>query len=291
MKSAILIQGLTGMGLVAYNIAKQLLEIPSLAFYEVKSYSEFFPNVAIVDNGRLSTQALRLYRTEFGERDDKYLYVLNGPQPGSDELQAMFMDKFTSDLLEIVNEDQEPIDLYISFGAFITSMQLPFLVDTSNFSTKDFIQKIKEKDRKLFVATCGGIDIEEFKGKLAQHECDLVREEDGYITGLNGVLPAVIGEKYGIPSVTIMVETETFEFLRATSHLSQFLGLLGTRKGIEFVVDAFDLGVSKSEVLDPINRILTELEPHAIRQIEKTLEQGKRERRDGLSPDHGKDYI
>lgn len=283
MKSAIFIQGLTGMGLVAYNIAKQVLGFPHLEFHETRSYPEYFPNIAIVENGRLSTQALRLYRAEID--DDLSLYVLNGPQPGSDELQAMFIEKFTTDLLEI--NEEEPIKLYISFGAFITSMQAPVLDPLSN-TPEDYIDTLINKDRRLFVATCGGIDLDSLEEILKPTECNLVQEENGYITGLNGVLPAVVGEMYSIPAVTIMVETENFEFIRATSHLSQFLGVLGTRKGIEYVIDAFDQGAVRNDILHSLNHIIDELRPLAIQQLEQSIEQGKK----GIkSVEQGKDYI
>jgi len=274
------------MGLVAYNIAKQVLNIPQLEFHEVRSYPEYFPNIAIVENGHLSTQALRLYRALL--KDDLALYVLNGPQPGSDELQAMFIEKFTADLLEI--NEEEPIKLYISFGAFITSMQVPVL-DPVSITPEEYIDGLINKDRRLFVATCGGIELDNLEEILNPTECQLVQEENGYITGLNGVLPAVVGEMYGIPAVTIMVETENFEFIRATSHLSQFLGVLGTKKGMEYVIDAFDQGAAKNDILQSLNRIIAELRPLAVQQLEHSLEQEQLRKKGMKAVEQGKDYI
>ena len=268
------------MGLVGFNATKFFLN--RLESNISIDYAEFFPNVAIIENGRIENQCARIYRAHHGLRR---FYALLGPQPRSDELTSLFIQKFVKDFRRI--HEESPIDLYISFGAFITEI----LPSSSNFNSDGFtdystianqiIDQELNKKRKLYIATCGSLDFEEFSLSVQNQDDEIVREPQGFISGLNGVLPAIIGERFNIPTVTIMVETSSAEKYKFNGAVSQLLGLLASRKGLNFLDNYFDLNMQLDSYLDPI---IGEITPAARQELISSLERGEDSKPDS-SPD------
>jgi hypothetical protein len=262
------LQGLVGMGLVGFNTTKFFLN--KLDSEISMDYAEFFPNVAIIENGRIENQCARIYRSQHGERS---FFSLTGPQPRSDELTSLFIQKFVEDFRRI--HEESPIDLYISFGAFITEIlpstnkDLP--IDNNTLADQILDQELT-KERKLYIATCGSLDFEEFSLSVQDSRDEIVREPQGFISGLNGVLPAIIGERFNIPVVTIMIETSSAEKFRFNGAVSQLLGLLGSKKGLDFLDHYFDLNMDLSQYLEPI---IEEIIPAARQELVSTLEGGE----------------
>jgi hypothetical protein len=272
------LQGLVGMGLVGFNTTKFFLN--RLESNVSLDYAEFFPNVAIIENGRIENQCARIYQCQHGERR---FNALLGPQPRSDELTSLFIQKFVSDFKRI--HEESPIDLYISFGAFITEVlpssnqDLP--IDNTMLADQIIDQEL-DKDRKLYIATCGSLDFEEFSLSVQDPRDEIVREPQGFISGLNGVLPAIIGERFDIPVVTIMIETSSAEKFKFNGAISQLLGLLASRKGLDFLDHYFDLNMDLSSYLEPV---IQEILPLAKQELISSLEKGESKDRPDSSPD------
>ncbi|OLS18959.1 MAG: hypothetical protein HeimC3_47750 [Candidatus Heimdallarchaeota archaeon LC_3] len=275
------LQGLVGMGLVGFNATKFFLK--GLESNNISiDYAEFFPNVAIIENGRIENQCARIYRAH---HDLRSFHALLGPQPRSDELTSLFIQKFVNDFRHI--HEESPIDLYISFGAFITEI-LPssskFLSEgRTDFTTiaDQIINQELNKKRKLYIATCGSLDFEEFSLSVQHPDDEIVREPQGFISGLNGVLPAIIGERFNIPTVTIMVETSSAEKYKFNGAVSQLLGLLASRKGLNFLDNYFDLKMQLDSYLNPV---IEEITPAARQELVASLERGEDSKPDS-SPD------
>ncbi|MHA2362360.1 MAG: PAC2 family protein [Candidatus Hodarchaeales archaeon] len=271
----IFLQGLVGLGLVGYNTVKTLID--RFDANVIMDYAEYFPNLSLIENGTIENQCARVYTVDISSRR---FYLLNGPQPRQDELSSLFLQKFIIDFKRWHKDN--PIDIYISFGAFITSMIGPErFKQEGNISSEEIADKLIQeeikKPRNLFVATCGGMDFEEFSSEIVHPADVVVRETQGYISGLNGVLPALIGERLKIKTATIMVETTGAEISRSTSStpvLAQFLGLLATRKGLQFLDRLFDIGLDLDTKIDGV---IEELLPVARQDIIDTLESGESE--------------
>ena len=146
----------------------------------------------------------------------------------------------------------------ISFGAFITKTITPEQYGSEPESiANNIIESELNEKRNLYVATCGGLDYDEFSLSVQHPEDTIIREPQGYISGLNGVLPAVVGERLKIPTVTIMVEASMSDLFQSKNSISQFLGLLAANKGLKFIDHYFDLNLNLDLILTPIIEELT----------------------------------
>lgn len=275
----IFLQGLVGLGFVGYNTIKTLVD--SLEAEVLQDYAEFFPNLSLIDDGAIENQCCRVYHKTYEERD---YYLLNGPQPRSDELASLFLQKFISDY-RTLEEGSGPVDLYISFGAFVTSMLTPeemeLGLDLKVATPEDIAEAVLkyevEKPRRLFVATCGPLGFDTVATMAGDAE-QVVKETQGYISGLNGVLPALIGERLKTPTATIMVETTLTEAGRMSSQsapaLTQFLGLVSTKRALEFLRQAFGLDLQLDE---KVAKLIEEIQPHAKEDLLTGLTFGEAE--------------
>lgn len=237
----IVIQGLSGIGLVGFNISRSFISSDYFDKKSLKDFSQFFPNIAIIDNGRIKTQNLRLEELSPKEGKIKVL-VLNGPQPQTDELATMFMQQFKESLEIYGNKKQGNIDIYFSFGAMMKSLEIDHTKIFKNEKeiekyANNFLNKIEEQQRQLYIATAGNTSFDDFKNdcKTSIDPEQLIKEREGIITGLNGVLPAYIGQVLKIPVVTIMIETSIPEWASANSPLTQYIGILSSLTGLEFI--------------------------------------------------------
>ena len=267
----IFIQGLVGLGLVGYNTVKTLVD--RFDAKTLMDYAEFYPSLSLIENGEIINQCARVHVMDLASRR---FYLLHGPQPRSDEVGSLFLQKFIQDF-KVWNQET-PIDLYISFGAFVTK-----LISTESLTAEEqekspeemadiILQYELEKSRNLFIATTGGLKFEQFSQDVHPNDV-MVRETQSYISGLNGVLPAMIGERLGIHTATIMVETTGVEPTRTNINpaLAQLLGLLATRKGLQFLDRLFDMGLDlENRVADIIDQLL----PAARKDLITTLQNG-----------------
>ena len=258
----IFLQGFVGMGLVGYNTIKTLIDNYNADIY--KDYAEFFPNLTLIDNGRIENQCARIFKKELSKR---VFHFLNGPQPRGDEMTSFFLQKIITDIAELNNAHK--IDLFVSFGALVNkNLSYSDYQDISYDSKEDLAEKIIaleiEKDRKLYLATTGNPTFDDFVKDVGTVD-EIVKETQGIINGLNGVLPAMVGERLKIPTVTIMIET-TGTDVRTNNFpiLAQFLGLLATKKGLIFLERMFDLDIKLETKIDAI---LDELKATAKQEI------------------------
>lgn len=259
------LQGLSGLGQVGYNTIKTLIDTYQA---EVdRDYAEYFPNLTLIDNGTIENQCVRLYHKE---TPDKVFRFLNGPQPRSDELISMLLQKFIRDISEL--HKNQKIDLYLSFGAYVTKTLSHVELQEQSFSTKeelaDHILKSEiEKKRNLYIATSGNLAYDDFIKELKGEDA-IVKESGGYIIGLNGVLPAMVGERLKIPTATIMIETTGIgPDIRSSNDfpvLAQFLGLLATKRALTFLEKTFDL---EDHLGSKVDSIIEELKSSARQEI------------------------
>lgn len=259
------------MGLVGFNVAQTVRM--DLDAYRISSYSEFFPTVAFVDDGKLKTRSIEVYKAQL---DQTTVYSMTGSQPEENHLASMFISKFEQDMNRW--HTTQPVDLYLAFGAFITRFDLPSVDERE---VKELAgKKIKEekfKDRKLFIATAGSLEYTDLKSLLSDQskgtelgENLVLQESEGYISGLNGVLPAHIADKLEIPTATVMIETAIPDFVGSDSPLYRFLGLCGARRGLQFLQDLLGIEFSLNAIDEDINN----LEKPAIRQCAMTIRLG-----------------
>ena len=265
----LILQGLVGHGLVGYNTIKTLIDASEPQPEVVKDYAEYFPSLSFIDNGIIENQCVRLYHKEHA---GKSLYYINGPQPRSEEMNSFFLQKIISDIREL--HSKQPIDLFISFGALVSkNLSYTDFMDVEYKSTEELAEKILSSEialeRNLRVATCGDLVFDDF-AKSLDNPKDLKKESQGYISGLNGVLPALVGERLKIPTVTIMVETTgTDSRTNNFPVLAQFLGLLATKKALQFIQKVFLEGQQLEEKVD---KILAELKTAAKQELINYIE-------------------
>jgi len=258
----IFLQGLVGLGLVGYNTVKTLID--AIGAESIQDYAEFFPNLSLIDNGVIENQCVRVYKKDFSD-DGRFFHIMNGPQPRTDELSSFFLQKIIKDIDSINNHNK--IDYYLSFGAYVTK-NLSFEEENESSSVEELAEKILQneidKDRNLYVATSGQLEFDSFVTNLNIDDV-IIKETQGFISGLNGVLPAMVGERLKIPTATIMVET-TGTDSRSNNFpvLSQFLGLLATKKGLQFLNKVFDLNL---DLESKIIKVLEELKETAKNEI------------------------
>jgi predicted ATP-grasp superfamily ATP-dependent carboligase len=278
----IFLQGLVGQGLVGYNTVKTMID--SLEAKSIQDYAEYFPNLSLIDNGKIENQCVRIYET--GD-----FLIMNGPQPRSDELSTLFLKKIMEDIQNL--HEQNKIDVYLSFGAYVTKNLSPYEIDSAEKLTTNeladlVLKKETEKVRHLYIAT-SGYNFDEFVNTLGISDEEVVKESQGFISGLNGVLPAMVGERLKIPTATIMIETTGTES-RTSSFpvLSQYLGFLSTKRALEFLNKTFnlDLDIDKriSKVLDEISAPAKE---EIIAYIDRDIKEDKRDR----ESDHRAMYV
>lgn len=274
----IVIQGLSGIGLVGFNISRAFIISDFFEKELIEDFSQFFPNIAIIDDGQIKTQSLKLEQLFMKNKGLKVL-VLNGPQPQSDELATMFMQQYKESLERLNDKKQGSIDIYFSFGAMMKNLEIDHKKIFKNEKdiekyANDFLEKLKDEKRKLFIATAGKINFDEFK-KECKNFIDpesIVKEREGIITGLNGVLPAFIGQVLQIPVVTIMIETALPEWASANSPLTQYIGLLSSLAGLEFLKKLMNINYDLERDL----LITTEtLRPLALSQLIRILSKDK----------------
>ena len=269
------LQGLVGMGLVGYNTLKFFLK--KINSEPIVDYAEFFPQVAVIEEGKIENQCPRIYSADIGK--ERRIYGVIGPQPRSDELSASFLGAFLRDFKKIHEESK--IDLFISFGAFITDViDVTGTAGGFGAAADRLLDHELTRSRGLYIATCGGLSYDEFALSVQHPDDKIVKEPQGFISGLNGVLPALIGERFKIPTVTIMVESASAEKFRFNSAVAQLLGLLASRKGLEFLDHYFGLDMDLRSLLTPI---IDELLPAARQDLISSMERGEPERREDSS--------
>ncbi len=277
------IQGLAGIGLVGYNIAKTLQTEFNLKLW--KSYGIYFPNIAPIENGKIYVNSIRIYNGKIDK--NKMLWVVTGPQPDSDALSSLFIQQFIKDLEEI--NKKHKITMYMAFGAFVTSYLSEVIQHQKNRGGQpiEIVNRIitqeMTKERPLFVATAGNITFDMFvkETKARSFDGELRKEESGYISGLNGVLPALVGEILNIPSIACMIDTclVDFEGPRGPTGLSLFLGFLASMKGLQFLNKMFDLRLN----FEALENQIESLSATAKEQLFKLLSSSK-EGRDYRGP-------
>ena len=239
--STILIQGLTGMGLVGYNVARAFLSVFKDEAIRIESYPEFFPRISTVDDGQLSGQNIEVHRIPL--ENGKTLLILNGDQPPEIVLSSFFMSRFLSDLNRWHLDT--PIDLFLSFGASFSS----FTIQTKNEEEKNPENVVKaaldhemRMKRKIFLSVCGGIEFEEIACLTNPNESySIEKGQEGFITGLNGVLPSCVGDRYNIPASTVMIQAQIPDFTGSETPLYQLCGLCASRIGLIWLSDLLDL--------------------------------------------------
>lgn len=282
----IFLQGLVGLGLVGYNTVKTLID--ELEAKPIKDYAEFFPNLSLIDNGKIENQCVRIF--EKSNKDNHFL-IMNGPQPRSDEISTLFLKQIMEDV-DKINKDNK-IDVYLSFGAYVNKNLAPFeqIEENKKLSEDELAELVlkheNEKERKLYIAT-SGYDFDKFIKTIGITEEEVMKESQGYISGLNGVLPAMIGERLKIPTATIMIETTGTESRSGTFPiLAQYLGFLSTKRALQFLNKTFVLGL---DIETKISKLLEEIKDSAkqelIQYIQKDIREEKRE-----EPDHGAMYV
>lgn len=255
------VQGLTGMGLVGYHIAGTLLNLgEGIAVQRIQSYSEFFPSISFVDSGNLSMKSINVFRVEL---DDVNVFVVHGAQPQESTLSYFLLTSFERDMIRW--NEENPVDLYLSFGALVEDFKLGTTVPSDETEAEQLARARLEEERnmtrKFFVATSEILPFEQFK-LMVDIDDALLQKSEGYISGLNGVLPAYVGDKLDIPAATVMVQSSIPSLVGgmgiSESHLGQFLGMCSSLRGLEFLsriigheipTDALEYSLSRIEDL------------------------------------------
>ena len=119
----VFLQGLVGRGLVGYNTVKTLID--GLEAQPIKDYAEYFPSLALIDNGVVENQCVRIFEKSMKEEKYNFL-IMNGPQPRSDELSSFFLKQIIKDIYEY----KDKIDVYLSFGAYVNKNLAPYEIQT-----------------------------------------------------------------------------------------------------------------------------------------------------------------
>ena len=260
------VQGLTGMGLVGYNIAGAILNIgeePSVQ--RVQSYSEFFPSISFVDSGNLSMKSIDVYRVEFEETN---IFVVHGAQPQESSLSYFFLTAFERDMIRW--NERNPVDLYLSFGALIEDFKLTPSIPKEDEEIEKIARARLEEERKVkrkfYVATSDILPFEQFKATV-DVENGLLQKSEGYISGLNGVLPAYLGSKLHLPAATVMIQCSIPSIVSgmgiAESHLGQFLGICSSLKGLDFLSKIINQRIP----VETLENNLSRLEDLAVREF------------------------
>jgi predicted ATP-grasp superfamily ATP-dependent carboligase len=215
------------MGLVGYHIAGTLLNLgEEIPVQRIQSYSEFFPSISFVDSGNLSMKSISVFRVELA---DINIFIVHGAQPQESTLSYFFLTSFERDMIRWSQE--YPVDLYLSFGALVEDFKLGAAVPAEEAEVEKLARKRlaeeRRMERKFFVATSEILPLA------------LLQKSEGYISGLNGVLPAYVGNKLDIPSATVMVQSSIPSLMGgmgiSESHLGQFLGMCSSMRGLEFL--------------------------------------------------------
>ncbi|MFV2016823.1 MAG: PAC2 family protein, partial [Candidatus Heimdallarchaeota archaeon] len=283
----IFLQGLVGQGLVGYNTVKTMID--GLEAKSIKDYGEYFPNLSLIDNGKIENQCVRVFEVKKNENN---FLIMNGPQPRSDEISSLFLQKVIGDIDEM--NEQNKIDVYLSFGAYVTKNLSPYEIETDKklpaSELADLVLKHElEKERKLYIAT-SGFDFDKFTKILGIPEQEVVKESQGFISGLNGVLPAMIGERLNIPTATIMIETTGTESSRSANFpaLAQYLGFLSTKRALQFLNKTFNFDL---DIETRITKVLDEIKDSAKEEIISYIEKDFQEDKRDTETDHRAMYV
>ncbi|MFX0063666.1 MAG: PAC2 family protein [Candidatus Hermodarchaeota archaeon] len=266
------IQGLMGIGLVGFNVADFLQK--GLKSKVIRSYSEFFPSVAFLDSkSKLATKTIEVSKTKISNGpSDSNIFIMNGSQPEEDTL-AYFLMKTVEKDIRAWNEDNS-IDLYIAFGASVTEFVIPsYSASEVRDVAKNIIQEEKKKNRRIYIAFAGeGSENHPFI-KQTKKKFQLEAMGDGkVITGMNGVLPAYIGVKTGLPVITAMIEASIPSYVQSIDNpLNQFIGLAASKYGLNWINSFLKFDDSPIKMAD---KYLDKIEPHAISQLEQMLKMG-----------------
>jgi len=264
----VFLQGLTGVGLVGYQVAKTFLT----AFHaeRIRGYPEFFPKFSSVEDGRLSGQNIEVFRIELN--DDRRLYVLNGEQPPENVLSSLFIQQFLEDLTRW--HSITPFDLYLSFGASFSNFTIQ--VENMDMKTEEVVTAALDREismmRTLFTAACGDLSFEEIHSLTSPDAHSVEKGREGYITGLNGVLPACVGDRCGIPALTVMVQAQIPDFTSSESPLYQLCGLCASRAGVAWLLDL--LCLESVAVIQQIDDAIGRLRGPATEQLLRVLQAG-----------------
>ena len=274
----ILIQGLTGMGLVGYNVARAFLSAFKDDAIRIESYPDFFPRISTVDNGKLSGQNIEVHRIPL--ENGKTLLILNGDQPPEIVLSSMFMSRFLSDLNRW--HLATPIDLFLSFGASFSSFTIQSKKEDEknpNNIVKTALDLELNMKRKIFLSVCGGIEFEGIEVLTDPTEVySIEKGQEGFITGLNGVLPSCVGDRCNIPASTVMIQAQIPEFAGSETPLYQLCGLCASRVGLIWLSDLLDLDKTTvvKQIEDTIERLIKPSSDQLLQMITGSHPEEKR---------------
>ncbi|MFX0092947.1 MAG: hypothetical protein ACFFBD_14405 [Candidatus Hodarchaeota archaeon] len=273
MTKSFFIQGLSGVGLVGLKVVETLN-----SFFKdiktVRSYSEFFPSIATVINGRLRLPNLSIYHVK---KNDLSLYTMTGDQPRNPILTYFFLEDFEKDLKEALNDT--PLDLYIAFGANMMNFNPdidPRRDADSKTKAKEVAQEILEEEIQKPREISLSCSTDHIKSSLIQNsplppEVTLkVQSLDYVINGLNGVLPSFVTQKLGVPSVAAMIETSLPLPVPPETPLQSlrtFLGLCSARRGVQWAQSLF--GVQDADKF--LEQVIERLKETAIRELSLLL--------------------
>jgi hypothetical protein len=264
----VFLQGLTGVGLVGFQVARTFLT--AFQAERIRSYPEFFPKFSSVEDGRLSGQNIEVFRIELN--DDRRLYVLNGEQPPENVLSSMFIHRFLEDLSRW--HAVTPFDLYMSFGASFSNFTIQ--VQNVDMKTEEVVSAAIDREismlRTLFIAASGELSFDEIRALASPDAHSVEKGREGYITGLNGVLPACVGDHCGIPALTVMVQAQIPDFTSSESPLYQLCGLCASRAGVAWLLDLF--GLESAAVIQQLDDAIVRLREPASDQLLRMLQAG-----------------
>ncbi len=247
----IFLQGFMGVGLVGYLIIESIAVSYKDQIKVINTYPEFFPRIVTIEEGNLTPQKITISLLEI---DDKKLYLLYGPQPEEETMMYFTTQTIIKDIEKI--HKQNPIDLYLAFGAFMNDFKIP-TVEREEEAEKKAEEVINNEYINPRIIRYAKADFDpEHIIKNAPENISLEQSEDGVITGLNGFMPTLVNQKLGIPSLAVMVETSIIRAIQGVQDpLSTYFGLTAAKAGILFLNKVMNLSISLEHVDNFINKV------------------------------------
>ncbi len=233
--------------LAVENLSKEYEE----RIEKLVTFPDFFPRILTAEQGKMNLQSVKLERLQ---HDGDILYLLYGPQPDNEIMLYHASQTLLSAISDLHTET--PIEVYLSFGAFMRDFEIPALENEKE------VEKISEEilrkeysGKRIIRYAYSGLD-PAILVKVKAEDFEVLPSEDGVISGLNGFMPAFVSEKLDIPAVSIMIETSIIRELQmANDPLSTYFGLCASRIGIKFINHVFRLDISTSRIEDMIVKI------------------------------------
>ena len=249
--SVFFLQGFTGIGLVGYLAVENLSKEYENQIEKLATFPDFFPRILTVEQGKMNLQSVRLERLQ---HDGDLLYLIYGPQPDNE----IMLYHAAQTLLSIISQlnEETPIEVYLSFGAFMRDFEIPALENEKEVEkVSEEILRNEYSAKRIIRYAYSGLD-PSILVKVKTEEFEVLPSEDGVISGLNGFLPAFVSEKLSIPAVSVMIETSIIRELQmANDPLSTYFGLCASRIGIKFINQVFRLDISTSRIENMIEKI------------------------------------